>query len=149
MMRASVLFGISVRDWKRGFDWRRKTSSFVLFSWRRYQRRMSALFRARASSFLAGMGVSTLACMVSLKQDIENSYSLVMDAVRLGRWPSAQLVAWLVICSVGSWLACPGLAVTAMQCVCSLAFRFVTVRADEGGEQEAELAGGAPGSPGE
>ena len=43
---------------------------------------MSALFRARLSSFLAGVGVTSLAYMVSLKQDIEHSYGLVMDAMR-------------------------------------------------------------------
>ncbi len=43
---------------------------------------MSALFRARLSSFLAGVGVASMACMVSLKQDIEHSYDLVMDAMR-------------------------------------------------------------------
>ena len=43
---------------------------------------MSALARARVSSFLAGVGVTSLACMMSLKQDIEHSYGLVMDAMR-------------------------------------------------------------------
>jgi hypothetical protein len=43
---------------------------------------MSALFRARLSSFLAGVGVTSLACMMNLKQDIDHSYELVMDAVR-------------------------------------------------------------------
>ena len=43
---------------------------------------MSALFRVRVSSFLAGVGVTSLAYMVTLKQDIEHSYGLVMDAMR-------------------------------------------------------------------
>ena len=43
---------------------------------------MSALFRVRVSSFLSGVGVTSLAYMVTLKQDIEHSYGLVMDAMR-------------------------------------------------------------------
>lgn len=44
---------------------------------------MSVLFRARVSSFLAGLGVATMACMYQLKHDIDQSYTLVLDAVRL------------------------------------------------------------------
>lgn len=40
------------------------------------------LWRARVSSFLAGVGVATLACMYQLKGDIDESFSLVLDAVR-------------------------------------------------------------------
>jgi hypothetical protein len=44
--------------------------------------KMGALFRARVSSFLAGVGVTTVAGMVRLKQDIEHSYGMVMDAMK-------------------------------------------------------------------
>lgn len=47
---------------------------------------MSVLWRARVSSFLAGVGVATLACMYQLKSDIDESYSLVLDAVRCHVW---------------------------------------------------------------
>lgn len=43
---------------------------------------MSVLFRARVSSFLAGLGVATVACMYQLKHDIDQSYAIVLDAVR-------------------------------------------------------------------
>ncbi|KAI8109574.1 hypothetical protein M9434_000856 [Picochlorum sp. BPE23] len=44
---------------------------------------MSVLWRARVSSFLAGVGVATLACMYQLKSDIDESYSLVLDAMKV------------------------------------------------------------------
>jgi hypothetical protein len=43
---------------------------------------MSAMLRTRLSSFLAGVGVTSLACMASLKQDVEHSYGLVLDAMK-------------------------------------------------------------------
>lgn len=43
---------------------------------------MSALLRTRLSSFLAGVGVTSLACMASLKQDVEHTYGLVLDAMK-------------------------------------------------------------------
>ena len=43
---------------------------------------MSAVLRTRLSSFLAGVGVTSLACMASLKQDVEHSYGLVLDAMK-------------------------------------------------------------------
>lgn len=54
---------------------------------------MSVLFRARLSSFLAGVGVATGACMYQLKHDIDQSYSIVLDAVRY----FAQTLGVLVI----------------------------------------------------
>lgn len=48
----------------------------------RKKSKMSVLFRARLSSFLAGLGVATGACMYQLKHDIDQSYSIVLDAVR-------------------------------------------------------------------
>lgn len=43
---------------------------------------MSVLFRARVSSFLAGLGVATVACMYQLKHDIDQSYAIVLDAMK-------------------------------------------------------------------
>lgn len=43
---------------------------------------MSVLFRARLSSFLSGVGLASAVCMFQLKRDIDESYSLVLEAVR-------------------------------------------------------------------
>ena len=40
------------------------------------------MLRTRLSSFLASVGVTSLACMASLKQDVEHSYGLVLDAMK-------------------------------------------------------------------
>eukprot|EP00890_Picochlorum_soloecismus_P005337 jgi/Picsp_1/5804/NSC_03163-R1_---NA--- len=43
---------------------------------------MSVLVRARISSFLAGVGVTTAVCMFQLKNDIDHSQKIVLKAVK-------------------------------------------------------------------
>jgi len=42
---------------------------------------MSVLLRARISSFLAGIGLTTAVCMYQLKNDIDHSQKIVLKAV--------------------------------------------------------------------
>lgn len=63
---------------------------------------MSALFRARLSSFLAGVGVTSLTCMASLKQDIEHSYGLVVDAMKVENKKLSDRVAALEAARAGA-----------------------------------------------
>lgn len=43
---------------------------------------MSVLLRARISSFLTGVGLTTLACMYQLRNDISESHSQILRLVR-------------------------------------------------------------------